>query len=238
MRPDWAMVLAAGLGLRMRPITDNLPKPLVKLAGRALLDRALNALAAAGVSDAVVNTHYLPHMIEDHLAARTAPRITISREPDLLETGGGVTKALPHLGAAPFFVANADIAWEDGPTPALSRLAAAWKDDAMDALLLLQPLVAAPGYDGAGDFTCDDTGRLARRSGDRAPYVFTGVQMLHPRLFTGAPAGAFSMNILYDRALAAGRLYGLVHDAAWYHVGTPDALDEAERLIAAATPDG
>jgi MurNAc alpha-1-phosphate uridylyltransferase len=230
--PTRAMVLAAGLGLRMRPITDKLPKPLVKLAGRALLDRALDALAAAGVTDAVVNTHYLPHMIEEHVAARASPRIRISREDALLETGGGVTAALAHLGAAPFYVANADIAWEDGPVPALARLAAFWDDDAMDALLLLQPTDAAPGYDGAGDFTRDDTGRLARRSSERAPFVFTGVQMLHPRLFAGAPDGAFSMNLLYDRALAAGRLFGLVHDAAWYHVGTPAALAEAEALIA------
>lgn len=227
------MVLAAGLGLRMRPITETMPKPLVPLAGRTLLDRALDALADVGVTDAVVNTHYLPQMIEAHLAGRAAPRIVISREDDLLETGGGVARALPALGGEAFFVVNADIAWEDGPTPALSRLAASWDDGAMDALLLLQPVDAAPGYDGAGDFARDGDGRLRRRDGAAAPYVFTGVQILHPRLFAGAPAGAFSLNLLFDAALAAGRLFGLAHDAAWYHVGTPVALAEAERLIAA-----
>lgn len=239
--PRCAMVLAAGLGLRMRPITETMPKPLVKLGGRSLLDRALDALAAANVAKAVVNTHYLPHMIEAQLASRTAPCIALSPEDVLLETGGGIAKALPLLGAGPFFVVNADIAWEDGKIPALARLAASWDDGGMDALLLLQPVADAPGYDGAGDFTldaaADGAGRLARRAGETAPFVFTGVQLLHPRLFSDVPAGPFSMNLLYDRALANARLHGLVHDAAWYHIGTPAALAQAERLIAAGRPE-
>ena len=231
--PRRAMVLAAGLGLRMRPLTLTRPKPLIALAGRTLLDRALDALAAAGVDSAVVNTHYLGNMIAAHLVDRMQPRVRLSPEISLLETGGGVVKALPLLGDAPFFVVNADIAWTDGPQPALARLAAAWHD-AMDALLLVQPVENATGYDGAGDFAIEPASRLVRRKAGRAPYVFTGVQLLHPRLFDGAPGGAFSLNVLYDRAEAAGRLFGIAHDGAWYHVGTPAALAEAEALIYAA----
>lgn len=234
-----AMVLAAGLGLRMRPITETRPKPLVTVAGRTLLDRALDALAAAGVTDAVVNVHYLAQMIEDHLVARTAPRIDISDEREtLLETGGGVTKALPLLGAGPFYVVNADIAWRDGPQPALSRLGAMWDPADMDALLLLHPVGAATGYDGAGDYAADAAGRLARRrDAPCAPHVFTGVQILHPRLFDGAPEGPFSLTRLYDAAESAGRLFGLVHDGEWYHIGTPAGLEEAEARLCAADAD-
>lgn len=229
-----AMVLAAGLGLRLRPITNTIPKPLVAVGGRTMLDRALDHLEAAGVADAVVNTHYLAEKIESHLAARASPRIHLSHEPELLETGGGITKALPHLGNDAFHAVNADIIWEDGASPALRNLAAAWDDSAMDALLLLQPVETAVGYDGAGDFYRNDDGSLRRRGSDAsAPYVFTGVQMLHPRLFDGVAVEPFSMNILYNRALAAGRLRGLAHDGAWYHVGTPEALDEAEKLLSA-----
>lgn len=238
--PRRAMVLAAGLGLRMRPLTLTRPKPLIALAGRTLLDRALDALADAEVELAVVNTHYLGDMIAKHLGDRTRPRVRLSPEVSLLETGGGVVNALPLLGDAPFFVVNADIAWSDGPKPALARLAAAWHD-AMDALLLVQPVGSATGYDGTGDFDIGPLSalgcsRLRRRSAARAPYVFTGVQLLHPRLFQDAPGGKFSLNILYDRAASAGRLFGVVHDGAWYHVGTPSALAEAEALICAGAP--
>lgn len=228
--PARAMVLAAGLGLRMRPLTLDRPKPLIELAGRTLLDRVLDALAAAGIEEAVVNSHYLGAMIAARVARRTRPRITLSPEETLLDTGGGVARALPRLGKGPFFVINADIAWDDGPRPALVRLATAWRDTTMDALLLVQPASRAVGYDGPGDFDLAD-GKLVRRSGDRAAFVFTGVQLLHPRLFAQAPAGAFSLNLLYDRAATAGRLCGLVHDGAWYHIGTPAALKEAEALI-------
>jgi MurNAc alpha-1-phosphate uridylyltransferase len=227
------MVLAAGLGLRMRPLTLDRPKPLIAFAGRTMLDRVLDALAVAGVEEAVVNSHYLGVMIAAHVAGRSRPRIGLSPEETLLDTGGGVVRALPRLGSAPFFVVNADIAWDDGPTPALARLAAAWDDAAMDALLLVQPVARATGYEGAGDFDLA-TGRLTRRRGERAAFVFTGVQLAHPRLFAGAPAGAFSLNLLYDRAAAAGRLHGLAHDGAWYHIGTPTALREAAALIGPA----
>ncbi len=236
--PRRAMVLAAGLGLRLRPLTENLPKPLVPLAGRTLLDRALDALDAAGVESAVVNTHYLGAMIETRLAGRARPRIVLSPEAELLETGGGVVRALPHLGAAPFYVVNADIAWTDGATPALARLADAWRDEAMDALLLLHAVEDATGYDGSGDFFLKRDGTLERRGdADRAPYVFTGVQILHPRLLAEAPAsapgGRFSLTVLYDRARAAGRLAGLVHDGDWHHIGTPAGLAEARARLKA-----
>ncbi len=232
MKPGRAMVLAAGLGIRMRPLTDNLPKPLLEVAGRTMLDRALDHLDAAGIGNAVVNCHYLADMIEAHVAGRAGPAISVSREDELLDTGGGVTKALSMLGAPAFYVANADIVWTDGVVPALDRLAAAWRDEEMDALLLLHPTNAAVGYAGAGDFSLQDNGRVRRRAPEEtAPLVFTGVQILHPRLFTDAPAGAFSLNRLYDRAENEGRLHGIVHDGGWYHVGTPDSLKEADSRL-------
>lgn len=232
IHPHYAMVLAAGLGLRMRPITDHTPKPLVEVAGRTMLDRALDHLAAAGISHLVVNTHWLADRIATHLSGR--PGITLSHEDVLLETGGGVAKALPHLGDAPFYVVNSDIIWTDGGIPALTRLAEAWDDDRMDALLLLQRTATAMGYDGDGDFFLDANG-VPRRRRDRevAPLLFSGVQILSPRLFKDAPEGKFSLNVLYDRALEAGRLFGLVHDGRWYHVGTPEALPMVERALEA-----
>jgi MurNAc alpha-1-phosphate uridylyltransferase len=228
------MVLAAGLGLRMRPITERMPKPLVAVAGRTLLDRALDHYAAAGLARAVVNTHYLADQIAAHVKGRPRPAIVLSHEPDLLETGGGVLKALPLLGEAPFFVANSDAFWLDGPMPALSRLARAWNDAAMDALLLVATIPGTLGYEGRGDFTMDGAGRLQRRGESRiAPFLFTGVQILHPRLFAGAAPGKFSLNRVYDKALAADRLYGLRHDGAWYHVGTPAGLAAVERRLRA-----
>lgn len=231
------MVLAAGLGLRLRPLTETLPKPLIAPGGRTLLDRALDALAAAGVEEAVVNTHHLGHMIADHLGrhvtSQAVPRVTLSPEEDLLETGGGVTRVLGLLGEGPFFVVNADIAWRDGAPPALQRLGQAWDDGGMDALLLLQPVAAAVGYDAAGDYQLDGDGRLSRRrDAPTAPFVFTGVQLLHPRLFAGEQDDAFSLLRLYDRAEQAGRLFGLVHDGAWFHIGTPDGLALAEAALA------
>lgn len=227
------MILAAGLGLRLRPLTETRPKPLISVAGRTMLDRALDHLVTAGIGSAVVNSHYLAEQIEAHVGRRDRPGIRLSYEEVLLETGGGIARALPHLGERPFFAANADIIWSDGATPALDRLADRWDDATMDALLLVHPADRASGYDGAGDFHCDNDGRLRRRGADpSAPYVFTGVQLLHPRLFDGAPSGPFSMNVLYDRALDQGRLHGLVHDGEWYHVGTPDALADAEALLA------
>ena len=227
------MVLAAGLGKRMRPLTETVPKPLIEVGGQTMLDRALDRLAAFGIAEVAVNSHYLGERIESHLAARPGPRTTVSREKILLDTGGGVVNALDRLGDLPFFVINADIAWLDGPTPALERLAQGWDDTAMDALMLMHRCVAAHGYDGRGDYFMDADGALHRRAArDVSPYVFTGVQILHPRLFEDAPKGPFSLNLLYDRAQSAERLFGIVHDGEWFHVGTPAALKTADdRLL-------
>ena len=231
--PRRGMVLAAGLGLRMRPITETIPKPLIRVAGRTLLDRAIDRLREAGVAEIVVNAHYLGAQIERHLRDRQGPRCTVSFEPARLETGGGVARALPLLGDDAFFVVNSDIILLNGPRPALANLAAAWDGSRMDALLLLHRVVAAPGYDGAGDFFMGQRGRLRRRQDPHlAPFLFTGVQMLHPRLFSQAPAGAFSLNVLYDRAMMAGRLHGLVHDGQWFHVGQPRQIDTVAACLA------
>lgn len=228
--PGVAMILAAGLGLRMRPLTLERPKPLLSVGGRTLLDHALDRVQAAGVGTAVVNCHYKAEMIRDHLTLRAAPRIILSPEAELLETGGGVRKALPVLGPAPFYVINADILWRDGPTPALRRLAQVWNAAAMDALLLLAAPYNAIGYDGPGDFLMENERRLVRRpSGGTAPYIFAGVQIVRPELYQATPEGPFSNNLVWDRAAAAGRLFGLLHDQLWFHVGTPQALDESDQ---------
>jgi MurNAc alpha-1-phosphate uridylyltransferase len=230
-------VLAAGLGTRMRPVTDTRPKPLVEVAGKALLDHALDRAAEAGLSEAVVNVHWLPEQIEAHLARRTgAPRITVSDEREaLLETGGGIRKALPLLGDAPFVVMNSDSFWLEGPVPNLSRLVAAWDPARMDALLLVAPTTTSLGYEGAGDFVMEADGRLERRGERRiAPFIYAGVAILTPGLFTGSPEGAFSLNRLFDRAIEAGRLFGMRLDGQWLHVGTPDAIRAAEDRVRAS----
>jgi MurNAc alpha-1-phosphate uridylyltransferase len=226
------MILAAGLGLRMRPITETIPKPLVGVGGRSMLDRVFDHLDEAGVPNRVVNMHWRAEAIAAHLADR--PGVKLSDETDqLLETGGGVAKALPLLGDAPFFVCNADILWRNGPVSALRRLAAAWDDGKMDALLLMARTITSFGYEGQGDFFLDSDGLARRRSGSEvSPYVFAGVQILHPRLFHDLPQGPFSLNLLYNRAQDEGRLYGIAHDGEWYHIGTPEALAEAEALLA------
>jgi MurNAc alpha-1-phosphate uridylyltransferase len=232
--PKVAMVLAAGLGKRMRPLTDKLPKPLLPVAGRTLLDRVLDRFEEAGVARVVINLHYFGDAVEAHLAARRSPPIELSPEPALLETGGGVKNALPRLGPAPFYVANSDVLWLDGRTSALTRLAKAWNDETMDALLLLQPAVTAVGYEGSGDYFADPLGRLRyRKAHELAPFIFAGVQIIHPRLFAAAPDGPFSLKRLWDKAEAAGRLWGLRHDGLWFHVGTPEGLAETEDLLAA-----
>ena len=233
VHPDKAMVLAAGLGTRMRPLTDTLPKPLITVAGVALIDHALNWLQASGIHDVVVNSFYKYELLEAHLSNRTAPTIHISREDVLLETGGGIKKALPMLGAMPFFSLNSDTICRDGTTPALTRMAAHWDDVAMDALLLVHPVSKAIGYDGKGDFFMDGEGNLRRRKPEEnAPYVFTGVQLVHPRLFNGSPEGAFSMNVLYNRGQGSDgtlqRVKGILHDGNWLHIGTPLERNSAE----------
>ena len=228
------MVLGAGLGTRMRPLSEAIPKPLVELAGKALIDRVLDRLQAAGVEKAVVNVHHLAERMEGHLASRIRPEIVISDERDvLLETGGGVKKALPLLGDEAFYIHNSDSVWIEGDNPALSAMAAAWDPAVMDWLLLMAPISHSSGYAGRGDFALEENGRLRRRTGDDAvPFVFAGVSIAGPGVFDGAPEGAFSLNLLWDKALAADRLYGLVLDGIWMHVGTPEALKEAEGVMA------
>ncbi|MGI4881370.1 MAG: nucleotidyltransferase family protein [Janthinobacterium lividum] len=232
--PTTAMVLAAGLGKRMRPLTATRPKPLVVVAGRSLLDRALDHLTAAGVARAVVNVHYFAEQVEAHLASRDGPEVVISDERGtLLETGGGVTKALPLIDCDPFYVINSDNLWVDASIDTLKLLAQRWDSETMDALLLLVPLARASGYDGRGDFTMTPMGRLRRRVEQRvAPYVFSGVQVLSKRLFDGEPVEPFSLNRLYDKALASGRLFGAVHGGMWFHVGTPASVGETEVILA------
>ena len=231
--PKTAMVLAAGLGTRMRPLTDRVPKPLVPLAGKPLIDHVLARLAAAGVSRAVVNVHHMADQIEDHLAGCMAPSIEISDERDLLlDTGGGVVRALDKLGGDPFFVHNSDSVWIEGAVPCLPKMIDAWDPDTMDCLLLLAPVSRTLGYSGTGDFATDARGIVRRpASGESVPFVFAGVSIAHPRLFLDAPDGKFSLNLLWDGAIAAGRLYGVEHDGVWMHVGTPEAVAEAEERL-------
>lgn len=227
------MLLAAGLGLRMRPITLTTPKPLIPLAGRTMLDRALDALAAHGVEQVIVNAHHLAGVLARHLDDRRQPPVRLCVEAERLETGGGVRNALPLLGDEPFFVINGDVLWQDGPQPSLDALAAGWDDAKMDALLLLHPVATALGYEGSGDFHRQSDGRLVRRrDGGTAPFLFAGLQILHPRLLAGSPEGAFSLNLLYDRAMAHGRLYGIEHSGRWCHVGTPADIPVAEAFLA------
>jgi MurNAc alpha-1-phosphate uridylyltransferase len=235
--PRRAMVLAAGLGTRMRPLTDKIPKPLVRVAGKPLIDHVLDRLADAGVARAVVNVHSMAEQIEQHLADRTRPQIVISDERGLLlGTGGGVARALPELGHAPFFHINSDTIWIDGVQPNLARLAETFDPDTMDALLLLAPTTGSIGYAGRGDFAMSTDGRLRKRDEQEvAPFVYAGAAILSPALFTGAPSGEFSLTALFDHAAVAGRLHGLRLEGLWMHVGTPDAVADAEKAIHAST---
>ncbi len=236
--PQTAMVLAAGLGKRMRPLTAMRPKPLVEIAGRTLLDRALDRVAAAGIDTAVVNAHYLADQIDAALARREAaaagPR-EIRRSDEralLLETGGGVVKAMPLIEADPFFVANADNLWIDGSQDTLRLLAQRWNAAEMDALLLMVPMARAHGYDGRGDFHMDPWGQLRPRGDVQvAPFVFAGVQLIAKRLFDGEPVEPFSMWRAWNKAVAGGRLFGSVHQGLWFHVGTPESIAETEALL-------
>ncbi|MBV8574989.1 MAG: nucleotidyltransferase family protein [Acetobacteraceae bacterium] len=222
--PRSAMVLAAGLGTRLRPVTDTIPKPLIEINGRTLLDHTIDRLALFGVERVVVNVHYKAAMIAAQLTRRDHPRIEISHETELLDTGGGVARALPLLDEF-FFVVNSDVFWLDGKEPALHRLAAAFDPERMDAILLLQRTVAAVGYEGNGDYLINPRGCPCRRSErEVAPFLFAGLQLLHRRLFDGVPNRAFSLVRLFDRAEAAGRLHAIVHDGEWYHIGTPQGL--------------
>jgi N-acetyl-alpha-D-muramate 1-phosphate uridylyltransferase len=235
--PRTAMVMAAGLGKRMRPLTATKPKPLVPVAGKPLIDHALSMLALSGVERAVVNVHYLADAMEAHLArSKHGLDIAISDERDaLLETGGGLIKALPLIDSDPFLQVNSDNLWVNGPINAITLLAERWDDATMDALLLMVPLARAHCHTGGGDFHMDAAGKISRRKPGRiAPFVYTGLQMLSKRLIVDPPSPAFSTNIFWNRAIEAGRAYGVVHQGLWFEVGQPKAIAEAEAILADA----
>ena len=233
--PLKAMVLSAGRGERMRPLTNDRPKVLVYVAGKPLIDHVLDQLADAGVEEAIVNYHYMADMVLAHLAERQGPpRLSLSDERDLLmETGGGTAKALPLFDGKPILAVNADAIWRYGGVEARDRLLKTWDEHKMDALLLLIPKEEAVGLDGPGDFSVGEDGRLYRRPKDgKAPNFYSGTQIVHPRLFEGCPEGPFSFNVLWDRAASGGRLFGVVAEGeSWLHVGTPQGRDDAERIL-------
>jgi N-acetyl-alpha-D-muramate 1-phosphate uridylyltransferase len=237
-RPRRAMVLAAGLGTRMRPLTNHIPKPLVNVHGKPLIDHVIDRLAGAGVELVVVNVHHHAGLLREHLAKRRDVEIRISDESDrVLGSGGGIFKALSLFDGAPFFVHNADSIWVEGYGQALARMMVRWNAEEMDALLLVASLVNAIGYEGSGDFLMDADGRLSRVPEQRlSPFAFPGVQIVHPRFFEGCSAGDFSINPLWDRAIARGRLFGMRLDGVWMHVGTPDALAQTEEYLADTLP--
>jgi N-acetyl-alpha-D-muramate 1-phosphate uridylyltransferase len=240
VKPKAAFVLAAGLGTRMRPLTNDVPKPMVVLDGRPLIDHVLERLASAGIERAIVNVHYKPLPLRAHLQGKRAPIISISDETgELLDTGGGVVRAITRfpseIGAEPFFIHNSDTVWLEPRASNLDRMIAAWKPDRMDSLLLLAAQSDSIGYDGYGDFHLALDGTLKRRTKtESTPFVFAGVSIAHPRMFEQPPDGPFSLNILWDAAIARGRVFGIVLDGLWMHVGTPQALIEAEERMAHA----
>ncbi len=229
---ETAMILAAGFGKRMAPLTDTVPKPLVTLCGKPLIDWSMGSFEAGGVKRYVVNTHHLSDQVERHFAGRSD--VTLCYEEEIQETGGGVRDALPHLGDAPFFVTSSDAIWCDGVKPVVRRMRDAWDPEEMDVLLLLVQSTQAYGYDGPGDYYLDGTGAASYR-GDRqtAPFVFGGLQILKPGLFEDAPDGPFRLPEIYHKAEAAGRLSAIAHDGEWFHIGTPEARTELEEMIAA-----
>ncbi|MCP1471095.1 MurNAc alpha-1-phosphate uridylyltransferase [Sphingobium sp. OAS761] len=230
-----AMLMAAGLGKRMRPLTATRPKPLVKVAGKPLMDHALDRLEAGGIEQVVVNVHYLADTIEAHLRARRGTlKFSVSDERSkLLETGGGLMRARHLLGDTPFLCANSDNLWIDGPQDTIGQMQRIWDPERMDALLLVVPLARAHCHSGPGDFHMDARGRLARRkTAHVAPFVFTGVQIMAPSLLVDPPGEVFSTNILWNRAMEAGRLYGVSHQGLWFDVGTPGAIPVVEAMLA------
>jgi MurNAc alpha-1-phosphate uridylyltransferase len=234
-----AMVLGAGLGTRMAPGNNTVPKPLVRLNGKALIDHVLDRQAEAGVERAVVNVHHKADLIENHLKSRQRPTIEISNERDkLLDTGGGVKKALPRLGAGPFLIHNADSVWIEGVGSNLARLMQVWDDARMDCLMMLALASHSLGYQGRGDFAFEPDGRIRRRRVEQemVPFAFTGVSLAHPRLFRNSPEGAFSLNRVWDTAIAAGRAWGMRMEGTWMHVGSPEALAQAEQQLAREIP--
>lgn len=232
--PETAMIMAAGLGKRMRPLTATRPKPLVEVAGRTLLDHCLDRLRAAGIHKVVVNVHYMADALEAHLRNNARDLdIRVSDERDqLLETGGGLMHALPLIDGDPFFCINSDNLWVDGPANSFELLARHWDDARMDALLLLVPLARAECHTGIGDFHLDGWGRVSRRETSKvAPFVFTGIQLLSKRLLVDAPEGPFSTNYFWNRAIEAGRCFGVTHQGLWFDVGTPKAISMVESML-------
>jgi len=230
-----AVVLAAGLGTRMRPLTDDRPKAMIEVEGRALIDRVIDALEAAGIDHVVVNAHYKADALAAHLANRASPHITVSDERDrLMDTGGGVKKALGHLKGPAFFTYNSDFVWTEAGVPALTRMLEAWDPVKMDALMLLSPMEQTTGFEGAGDFFMDEAGRLTRRGeAKRAPYAWMGVQIITNAAYDGTPDDPFSNNLIWDRMIPEGRLYGLAHKGIGCHVGSPEGLKDAEKILRA-----
>jgi MurNAc alpha-1-phosphate uridylyltransferase len=230
------MIMAAGFGTRMRPLTNKIPKPLVKVQGRALIDHVMDRLVEAGVKTIVVNIHYMGDQIKAHVEKRKDVEIIISDETDaILDSGGGIFKALPHFKGEPFFHANADTVWVEGASHALERLKAAWNPAEMDALMLLASTVTTVCYDGRGDFMMDADGRLSRvPEGRISPFVWMSMEILHPRLFDGMQSGKFSINPLWDKAIAKGRLFGQRLDGVWMHIDRPDAVKQSEEYLAYA----
>lgn len=235
-----AMIMAAGLGTRMRHLTHDLPKPMVPVRGKTLIDHAIDRLVAAGIDEIIVNLHYRAELLRAHLEKRRDVRIIFSLESDeLLGTGGGVVKALPHFQGEPFFILNSDSIWVEGMHSALPQMIQQWDEKRMDGLLLLAAMTTAMGYDGRGDFNLAPDGRLARvKEQNSSPFAYPGVQIVHPRLFADPPPGAFSTNIMWDRAIAKGRLYGMRLEGVWIHVGTPEAREEAEAFLARIAAQG
>jgi MurNAc alpha-1-phosphate uridylyltransferase len=236
--PKRAMIMAAGLGTRMRPLTDDRPKPLVVVQGKSLIDHSVDRLVHAGVTMVVVNIHYKAQMLKQHLLRRKDIEIRFSEETEeLLGTGGGVAKALQHFEGEPFFILNSDSIWVEGYGSALRAMMHRWDPERMDGLMLLASMVTALGYDGRGDFVMEPDGTLARVPERKlSPFAYPGVQIAHPRLFADAPQGAFSTNLMWDRAIAKGRLFGMRLDGVWIHVGTPQAVREADAYLADLTP--
>jgi MurNAc alpha-1-phosphate uridylyltransferase len=234
--PETAMVMAAGLGKRMRPLTATRPKPLIEVAGKPLIDHAFDRLRSAGVKRAVVNVHYLADALEAHVTHRVKDvEVVVSDErKQLMETGGGLVQARELLGDQPFLCVNSDNLWIDGPIDAIRQLAAAWDDEKMDALLLLVPLARAHCHPGNGDFHIDAFGKITRRRapGRLAPFVYTGVQILSPRVIRDWPEGPFSTNLFWQRAIETGRAYGVVHQGLWFDVGSPPAIAATEAVLA------
>ncbi|MDC0998260.1 nucleotidyltransferase family protein [Rhodospirillaceae bacterium] len=236
--PNSAMILAAGLGKRMLPLTERIPKPMLVISGLTILDRAIEHLLKAGVKKIVINTSHLAAKLEEHIIRRSDSRLVLSTEEELLETGGGVRRALPSLGKEAFYVINGDSVWVDGMKSPLLRLAETWDANQMDVLLMLAPLSSIQSFQGLGDFTMDQLGRLSRRSEKNvAPFSYMGISIVNPAILLDAPEGAFSLNWAYDRAITSNRLYGIVHDGLWYHISTPTDLELARsRFINGHSP--